>query len=315
MLRPIAAALCLMTAAPCALAAESSITAPGPKGALSGTLALPAGDVRAVAVILPGSGPTDRDGNNTLGIRAQPYRLLAEALARRGIATVRVDKRGLFGSTAADDAEDLTLADYATDARAWVAAATAATGRPCAWLIGHSEGGLIALQAAQGQLVCGLVLVSTPGQPLGDTIRAQLGRQAAGSDLLPKALEILGELESGRLVPAGRIPAPLMGAFGPSAQKLLMSELRFDPSSELSRVRKPVLIVAGGRDLQVREREAEMLRAGDPDARVVVLPTMNHVMKSVPADDDANFASYGDPNLPLATGLAPAVADFILSPN
>jgi pimeloyl-ACP methyl ester carboxylesterase len=314
MLRTLTTALGLMIVTP-ALAAESPITAPGPRGALSGTLTRPAGDVRAVAVILPGSGPTDRDGNNTLGIRAQPYKLLADALAQRGIATVRVDKRGLFGSAAAGDAEDLTLADYASDARAWVESATAAAGRSCAWLIGHSEGGLIALQAAEGDRVCGLVLISAPGQPLGDTIRAQLRRQAAGSDLLPKALEILADLEAGRPVPADRVPAPLMGAFRPSVQKLLISELRFDPSSELGRVKKPVLIVAGGRDVQVREREAEMLRAGNPRARVVVLPTMNHVMKSVAADDDSNFASYGDPNLPLATGLGPAVADFILSPN
>ena len=52
-------------------------------------------------LILPGSGPTDRDGNNPMGITAAPYRMLAEALATKGVSSVRIDKRGLFGSKAA----------------------------------------------------------------------------------------------------------------------------------------------------------------------------------------------------------------------
>ncbi|HEV2043620.1 MAG TPA: alpha/beta hydrolase, partial [Sphingomicrobium sp.] len=104
---------------------ERPLTAPGPLAPLAGTL-LDAGKRAPVVVIIPGSGPTDRDGNNPLGVSAAPYRLLAQGLAARGITTVRIDKRGMFGSKAAiANANAVTIADYAADARAWARSARA----------------------------------------------------------------------------------------------------------------------------------------------------------------------------------------------
>ncbi len=141
------------------------LTAPGPQGALAGTLLDPgpiSGKDAPAVLVIPGSGPTDRDGNNPLGVTAAPYRLLAEALAARGVATLRIDKRGMFGSKGAvADANDVTIAGYAADVRAWVGVVRERTGRRCVWLLGHSEGGLVALAAAQGAKdVCGVVLVA-----------------------------------------------------------------------------------------------------------------------------------------------------------
>jgi hypothetical protein len=90
------------------------IEAPGPLAPLKGTLLGSEGVPRATVLIIPGSGPTDRDGNNPMGVAAAPYRLLAEALTKRGVATVRIDKRGMFGSRAAiADGNAVTIADYA----------------------------------------------------------------------------------------------------------------------------------------------------------------------------------------------------------
>ena len=83
-------------------AAAIPMTAPGPQGPLEGTL-LDAGKGAPVVLIVPGSGPTDRDGNNPIGVTSAPYRLLAEALGAKGVSTVRIDKRGLGGSKAAVD--------------------------------------------------------------------------------------------------------------------------------------------------------------------------------------------------------------------
>jgi uncharacterized protein len=122
-------------------ATELPVTAPGPQGPLAGTLTA-AGKDAPVVLILPGSGPTDRDGNNVLGVTAAPYRLLAEALAQHGIASVRIDKRGLFGSRAAvPDPSAVTIGDYAADAHAWVAVARARTGARCVWLLGGAAAG------------------------------------------------------------------------------------------------------------------------------------------------------------------------------
>src|SRR6476469_492073 len=144
-----------------ATAASIAMTAPGPQGPLAGTL-LDGGAHSPVVLIIPGSGPTDRDGNNPLGITAAPYRMLAEALAQRGVSTVRIDKRGMFASKAAvADPNKVTIGDYARDTHNWVAAIRKQTGANCVWVLGHSEGALVALAAAQKpDAICGAILVS-----------------------------------------------------------------------------------------------------------------------------------------------------------
>src|SRR6185437_11332636 len=147
----------LLIAAAAAVAVP--MTAPGPQGPLAGTLE-DAGKGAPVVLIIPGSGPTDRDGNNPIGVTAAPYRLLAEALAAKGVSSVRIDKRGMFGSKAAvPDPNKVTIADYATDAHSWAAAVRKQTGAKCVWVLGHSEGALIALAATQQpQGICGVIL-------------------------------------------------------------------------------------------------------------------------------------------------------------
>ena len=150
------------TSTPVSLASE-----PAP---LHGTLLAPEGETRAAALIIAGSGPTDRDGNSPLGVSASTYRLLAEGLAEHGVATVRTDKRGVAASASALTSEaELRFTDYADDARAWAAETARLTGQPCAWLIGHSEGALVALAAASrgDDSICGLVLLSGAGRPIG----------------------------------------------------------------------------------------------------------------------------------------------------
>src|SRR5690242_10249997 len=119
----------LMSAA--AAAAAVQMTVPGPRGDIAGTF-VDAGKNAPVVLIIPGSGPTDRDGNNPMGVTAAPYRLLAEALATRGVSTLRADKRGMFGSKSAiADANAVSIADYAADAHQWVDALRKRTGANC----------------------------------------------------------------------------------------------------------------------------------------------------------------------------------------
>lgn len=75
---------------------ESTLNAPGPAGLLKGSLLGPISKSTASILIIPGSGPTDRDGNSPMGVTASTYRLLAEDLAARGLTTLRIDKRGMF---------------------------------------------------------------------------------------------------------------------------------------------------------------------------------------------------------------------------
>lgn len=290
------------------------IEAPGPLAPLSGTL-LRAGEggQGPVALIIPGSGPTDRDGNNPLGVTAASYRLLAEALLERGIATVRIDKRGMFASKAAvADANAVTIPDYVTDTAAWVAATREATGAPCVWLIGHSEGGLVALAAAQEpEGLCGVVLVSAPGRPLGDVIKSQLRANPANFGIVPAADAAINTLAAGERVDVANLPAPIQGLFAPSLQGFLMSLFSYDPAALARSTNLPLLIVQGGKDLQVPVTDAQRMAAANPAAKLVILPDLNHVLKDVGEGAPANLAAYRDPALPLGKGVAEAIADFI----
>jgi alpha-beta hydrolase superfamily lysophospholipase len=149
----------------------------------------PSSGAGPIVLIIPGSGPTDRDGNSPLGIKASTYRLLAEELARHNIGSVRIDKRGMFASGAAvKDANAVTIRDYAADVHSWVRAIRSRTSAPCVWLLGHSEGGLVALAAVQeDQGICGLVLVAAAGRPLDEVLRAQLEANPANAPLLEQA--------------------------------------------------------------------------------------------------------------------------------
>lgn len=300
-----------------ALPGDQPVEAAGPEGPLAGSLLVPAGRARAVVVIVPGSGPTDRDGNNPMGLAAAPYRLLAEGLAEAQVATIRIDKRGMFGSRKAiGDPNAVTIADYAADVRAWVKVARARTGLRCAWILGHSEGGMVALVAAQQvEGVCGIVLVSALGRPLGIVLREQLKANPANAPLLPQALAAIDSLEKGKAVDASTLHPALLPLFSPKVQPYLIDFLRLDPVALAGKVRVPMLIVQGDRDIQVGVVDARALAAANPRAKLAIIPGANHVLKAVASDDRAvNVATYSDASLPLAPGIVAAVADFVTRP-
>ncbi|HWT11546.1 MAG TPA: alpha/beta hydrolase [Allosphingosinicella sp.] len=321
MLLPAARLAAALLAPPAAAAPEpqpplSSQVAIGAEGRqLRGTLLAPPrpSPEGAPVLILAGSGPTDRDGNSPAGIAASPYRMLAEALAERGLTSLRVDKRGIAGSAAAGPTEqDMRIQTFADDARAWAADLKARTGTSCVWLLGHSEGAIHALLAARGnQDVCGIVLVSPVGRRLGDILREQLGANPANAPILDEARRILAELEAGRPVPGAGMNPALLPLFRPTVQPFLISLLALDPAELARDYPGPILVVQGTTDLQTGIADAERLGAARPGIAVRLIEGMNHVLKTAPADPASNFATYGDAGLPLAPGLADAIAGFI----
>ncbi|KGC07134.1 prolyl oligopeptidase family protein [Burkholderia cepacia] len=293
---------------------QTEIEVPGPAGPLKGTLSSPAADDVPVVLIVPGSGPTDRNGNGPNGLQASTYRLLAEGLLGEGIASVRIDKRGMYGSASAiADADDVTIDDYATDVRAWVAAIRTRTSARRVWVLGHSEGGWVALSAArQAAGICGVILVSTPGRPLGQVLTQQLQSNPANAGVLRNAMSILEALEAGKTVDAAGIDPALMPLFRPQVQRFLMSALAIDPAALLATYTKPVLIVQGARDIQVGVQDAQRLKDANPRARLTIVANANHVLKTVHTDAwDENLATYSNPDRPLVNGVVEAIAAFI----
>jgi uncharacterized protein len=301
-----------------AAAQESVLEMPGPQGHLGAVLLRAAPPLGAVVLIIPGSGPTDHDGNNPRGLRADTYRLLAQGLAERGISSLRIDKRGMYSSaTAIADANAVTIPDYAADVHSWVRLLRRQLQLHCVWLLGHSEGGLVALAASQEPSgVCGLVLLATAGRPFGEVLRSQLKGQLASAPLQHAAFATLDALEAGRLVPPQDLPRALLPLFRPQVQGFLVSAFSYDPARLLKSYAQPVLIVQGERDLQVTAEDARLLKQAAPHAQLLLLADTNHVLKRVTVDDRAaNLATYSEANLPLAPGVVEGIADFVHSPG
>ena len=275
-----------------------------------------AGRPGPAVLIIAGSGPTDRNGDSTIpGVRPATLRLIAEALAAEGVSSLRFDKRAIGASAgAATSEEDLRFTTYVDDAVAWSRYLRTQRGVSCVVLLGHSEGALIAALAAARTPACGLIEISGPGRTMAALVEAQLRAAPMPPELLAQALTILGDLRTGH--PVADVPDSLAALFRPSVQPYLMSELNIDPVQALAAVHVPVLLMQGDTDLQVPVQDAQRLRSGRPDARLVILSGVNHVLKDAPAERGANIAAYADPNLPLSAAVAPTLLEFVrgLSP-
>jgi len=293
-----------------ALAMAEPVQIPGPQGPLEAEMIAVAGAAHAV-VLIPGSGPTDRDGNSApMGLVSDTYRMLAEDLSANGIASLRIDKRGFYGSAAAiSDPNDVTIAAYAEDARHWVE--WAASLAPCVWIAGHSEGGLVALVAARRApaSLCGLILMATAGRPIGQLLIEQLRANPANAPLMPEIRSIVADLEAGQRRDPAAITPLLQPLFSAGLQRYMADLFSYDPVAVASDWQGPVLVLQGDADIQVRPRDADLLGNAMPQAVRVDLEGATHMLK---ADIDGKpLATYTDRTLPLHENLVPAITRFL----
>lgn len=281
-----------------------------PTGRIAGSLLLPAAPgPLPVALIIAGSGPTDRDGNSSMiPGRNDSLRMLARALAEAGIASVRYDKRGIGASAAAMRSESaLRFETYIDDAAAWIARLKRDARFSKVVVVGHSEGSLIGMVAAQQAGAAAFVSIAGVGRPLPALLRRQLADKLP-PELLKENERVLAALERGETVE--QVPPLLAALYRPSVQPYLISQFRYLPAERIAALSVPVLIAQGTTDIQVAVEDAQALKQANPRARLAIVEGMNHVLKMVPADG-AQLASYGDPALPLAPGLVGALTSFL----
>ena len=291
-----------------ASAAESDIVLRTPTGTIAGTLTLPgnaAGPV-PVVLIIAGSGPTDRNGNSG-PVQGNTYLLLAQALASRGIASVRYDKRGIAGSAAAITSESAIRFDtFIDDAAAWQHQLRGDARFSRIVVAGHSEGSLIGMVSVQRGPADAYVSLEGAGRPAPVVLREQLHPKLP-PDLYAQADATLTQLQGGHAV--ADPPPQLAMLFRPSVQPYLISWFAYDPATQIAKVRLPTTIVQGTADVQVSMTDAHALASAQPAARLVVVDGMNHVLKHAPDEStqQAILAGYSDPSLPVAPQVVDAV--------
>ena len=261
-----------------------------------------------IAILIAGSGSTDHDGNGPQ-VKPATLRKLSEQLAARKIATLRYDKRGAGGwKPEFGRPEDFRFKDYVDDAAALVSYLRGTGKFPRLALVGHSEGGLVAILTARRVPVDRLVLLVTAARRQGDLLKAQLERKQIPPDVLQPIMKAIDSIMSGQIVD----PPPPGLAIAPSMQPGLASAFTEDPIDPLKLIDRPILIVGGGRDRQVARLDFVALSAAAPLAKTLWLPEMNHVLVDV-ADDDDDLAAYNQPERALDTALIDSVAAFILA--
>jgi hypothetical protein len=300
-------ALVLALAAAPIFAQSTAVTA----GPIHGTLLLPSDMTKPVPVVLliAGSGPTDRDGNSAMmGGHNDALKMLATDFAMNGIASLRYDKRGIGESGAAGMKEsDLRFDTYVDDAVAWCNQLHEKRFSGV-FIAGHSEGSLIGMIAARKCGAAGFISLEGAGFPAADILRTQL-KTRLPEELKAKNEAILKSLEAGKTVDDA--PPQLNALYRPSVQPYLISWFKYDPAKEIGELRIPILVVQGTTDIQVSIDDAKRLAAANPRAKLVVIEGMNHVLKMVSGDLQAQIPSYGDPKLQLSEKLTPELVQFV----
>jgi pimeloyl-ACP methyl ester carboxylesterase len=300
---------------------------------LAGTLTLPPGNGPFAAVILiGGSGPNDRN-EDIVGHKV--FRLLADTITRRGVAVLRMDKRGIGKSTGSFPAA--TTKDFAQDVGAdidYLATRSDIDARRIG-LVGHSEGGMIApIVAGERPAVAFVVMLAGPGRR-GDVVLAGQNRDLAAAQGAPP--ETLAAIEKNlpviyaivestpdaaqasakvqAAIAAGTLPAndysTLLARLG---SPWVREFLTLDPAAYLSKVKCPVLALIGSKDLQVSAREnlpaIQAALAGNPDVQVREMAGLNHLFQTAKSGLPAEYAQIDETMSPAVLSL---VGDWIVA--
>ncbi len=302
--------LCLMPLLLPIPAAAEPVHIPGPQGHFEAEMIAVDGADHAL-VIIPGSGPTNRDGNSpSMGLMSDSYKMIADDLARLGVASLRIDKRGFFGSASAlSDPNDVTIKAYAEDARRWVGKASELA--PCVWLAGHPEGGLVALVAGMEppEALCGLVLMAAPGRPIGQLMIEQFEATPGAAPILPQLRSVVADLEAGRYQDPEQLSPITRPLFSTGLQRYMIDLFSHDPAAIAAHWQGPALIIQGDADIQVRTTDADLLQTALPQAQRLALSGATHMLKADVAGQPA--ATYTDPTLPLHEDLVPGIVRFL----
>lgn len=280
-------------------------------GSLEGTLVTPTQEKRMpVVLIIAGSGPTDRDCNSALGLKTNAFKMLAEGLAEKGIASFRYDKRHIGKSKMTQKVADVTFDDFVNDATLWMdTLKTLKRKRHFTKFIvaGHSEGSLIAFLTAQKTKTDALISLCGPAQSMDSIIYEQLGKQAPY--LVPQLKDVYNKWKMGEKVDS--FPPMLRSLANSSIEKFMVSIMKYSPQVEISKLKLPILLISGKNDIQVLPKEVEMLSKANPKAQLIYFDKMTHVLK----DGEANLISaqkvYQQTELPLTEGVVEAIAKFV----
>lgn len=272
-----------------------------------GTLLKPKVKNNDLVIIIAGSGPTDRNGNQQM-MQNNALKMLAQSLADNGIASFRYDKRifTLLKQQALQE-EKLSFDDFIEDAVSTINYFKKKRDFENIYVLGHSQGALVGLIASLQTEVSGYISLAGAGQSIDQVIIDQIGAQMPS--LKEETITAINTLkEKGKVKDFS--PA-LMSILRPSVQPFMVSWMKYDPAQEVSKLKARTLIVNGTKDLQVSVQEAQILKEAQPASQLEIIENMNHVLKTVTGNDLENAKTYNDSKLPINSALVTTLIQFI----
>ena len=263
----------------------------------------------SVLLLIAGSGPTDRDGNQP-NLTNNSFQLLAAELAKNNIATLRYDKRGIAKSSVPGFSNaDVIFEDYVIDAVAWINYLKTQKAYTKVYVAGLSEGSLIGMLAAHRAGADGFISLNGPGRPADEIIVAQITRQAVPLEVVSQVNDMIAKVKTGERFED--VPPYLMALFQPDLQAYMKSWFSYNPKIEIGKLNVPVLILQGENDIQVQVEDAQFLKEGKESSTLKIINGMNHILKNASPDPQLNFATYNNPDLPLNSELITELVTFI----
>jgi fermentation-respiration switch protein FrsA (DUF1100 family) len=290
--------------------AESPVTVKTLSGVISGTLAMPAKatDKVPLVIIVADAGATDRDGNNEkTGVKDNTYKLLAEGMAKSGIASIRYDKRMVGESTTNEKESELRMDDYSDDVVSIILAYDEDARFSRIILFGHGEGALVNMVAWIGEPVKGYISAEGVSEQADKIIAEQMKNKPSYQGDEVKA--IIDSLRKGKTT--ATVDPAIYYIARPSIQNFLSSWCRLVPIRGIKNLKIPILLIQGTTDLTVPVENGEKLKKAKSEASLVIIKGMNHILKDAPPDEDKNMATYDKPDLPLSAGVLPAIVEFV----
>lgn len=283
-------------------------------GQINGKIIAPGASTFPLVLIIAGSGPTDMDGNSALaGMKNNSLKYLAEELGRRGIGSLRFDKRGIASSAAAGkDEYSVRFEDFIKDVREWIDLLSRDRRLSGIYIVGHSEGALIGMIASQNNpKVKGYISLAGAGRPMSDVLEEQMSAQP---EVIRKmVVSINDSLKAGKLVPS--VPLGLQALFRSSVQPYLISCYKYNPQEEIKKLTVPVLLLQGKTDIQISVKDAELLKESLPSAEMHLIDGMNHVLKDCDTmDRQKQMAVYTNPDFPVNENLLLFIEKFVKKP-
>ena len=271
---------------------------------VDGTLLVPESiDNPPLVIIIAGSGPTDRNGNQSF-MKNDMLKKLAERLSENGIATFRYDKRVVKQLKTRTFDKNIRFDDFVTDAKSVVTYFKPSYSSIT--IAGHSQGSLVGLLATEAG-VDSFISLAGAGNPIDQIILEQITKTAPFfTEDTKRVLEIL---KSGKTTT--EFPPALASIFSLDIQPFMSNWMQYNPQKRIESLEIPVLIINGTRDLQVSTTEAQLLKDHKADAEIVIIENMNHLLFEINGDDLVNTKSYNELSYPIMPEVITAMVNFI----